>query len=174
VGSGGICKDRRCVTGCRTTSDCPIEAVCENDLCIDHCPNCDDENPCTVDSCERGACRHVAGNDGAACPVGVCQEAASCMGGACVATPKPDGTGCGTEYEMCLGGQCRGALVYCINDRDGGFSYADSTGQQDGFNVQGSCSCSSTSQISTTDGRSHACSVCETSALNRNEWICWQ
>jgi hypothetical protein len=174
TGSGQICANQRCVTGCRTTTDCPITDVCENAQCVNKCPNCDDGNPCTTDSCERGSCRHVAGNDGAACPTGPCQATASCAGGVCVAIPKPDGTGCGSEYEMCLQGACKNAVVYCTNDSGGGFTYADSTGRQDGFNVDGSCSCASSSQIATTDDRSHACSLCATSALHPNERICWE
>src|SRR5204862_7358803 len=48
--------------------------------------SCNDGNPCTVDSCQRGVgCLHAAVADGTACSDGdACTQADSCQSGACV------------------------------------------------------------------------------------------
>jgi hypothetical protein len=50
---------------------------------------CDDGDPCTADDCATGACTH---------------------------TPVGDGTVCGSDFEVCLGGSC--SLVDCFSDAD--------------------------------------------------------
>ncbi|MBI3206245.1 MAG: amidohydrolase family protein [Myxococcales bacterium] len=49
--------------------------------------SCDDQNPCTADSCDpTGGCGHASVPDGTACGTGL-----SCSAGACVAAPQPSG-----------------------------------------------------------------------------------
>ena len=63
-------------------SDCIVTRQCSKNNPND--PACDDQNPCTVDTCDPtfGVCHHVAGNQGALCrtPAGVCDVAEYCDG----------------------------------------------------------------------------------------------
>jgi hypothetical protein len=65
-------------------------------------PDCNDNNPCTVDGCGAGGCVHVAGNDGAACD---------------------DGSAC-TSGDVCAAGQCAGVSDLAVCD-DGNTCTAD-------------------------------------------------
>ncbi|MFZ4579499.1 MAG: peptidoglycan DD-metalloendopeptidase family protein [Myxococcota bacterium] len=103
------------------------------------CGNCDDNNPCTADSCNNGNCEHKDASggcdDGNACTVddacqgGGCSGKAKdcswlngpcasgqCQGGSCVAVQTAggcdDGDPC-TEGDACQGGACKGAAKPC-------------------------------------------------------------
>jgi hypothetical protein len=83
--------------------------------------DCNDVNPCTVDSCDQTlGCQHTAGNSGAVCraAVGSCDIAESCTGAstACPADQQqPNGTVCDdgnscTANEACQAGACTGGV----------------------------------------------------------------
>lgn len=60
---------------------------------------CDDGNPCTVDVCSEGTCKHPGGNDGAACDDGdSCTSEDACMAGVCIGTVPP-GSMCGFDED---------------------------------------------------------------------------
>jgi outer membrane protein assembly factor BamB len=95
----------RCVEGmCLGESrNCDDDNVCTDDFCdrqtgCVHVLNrdCDDGNPCTVDACDpvRG-CFHVDAEDGTACAEGVpCTEANICVAGRCQTFEVMDGAPC--------------------------------------------------------------------------------
>ncbi|HEX2573692.1 MAG TPA: kelch repeat-containing protein [Polyangia bacterium] len=69
-----------------TQCGCSNQAVCFGGVCSAE-QNCDDGNPCTVDSCEPGVgCRHEAIPDGSSCADDtVCNGDEICRGGICYA-----------------------------------------------------------------------------------------
>ncbi|MGB0592014.1 MAG: glycine rich domain-containing protein [Myxococcota bacterium] len=93
-----------------------VDDDCDGDL--DDVP-CDDQNPCTADTCEGEAgCGHVA-TPGASCDDGdlttandICGDDGSCAGdpitcpeGACIAAASPNGAECDVTYKA-LGAAC--------------------------------------------------------------------
>ena len=73
---------------------CTISDVCKKGKCIAEFANgCDDEDACTVDSCDKAAdkCVHVPGVDGIACDDGdLCTFGDACKAGLCVPKTKTD------------------------------------------------------------------------------------
>jgi hypothetical protein len=143
-GAGQYCDPakRACQPGCRADTDCKLAEQCQQHICVDNCPVCDDGNPCTDKSCERGVCKaklspngtacpddgnpcttdlcmsghcyHQPGNEGAACPSTKCMTNAACHSGMCSGPSLPDGTSCGaTDYDLCLAGACKSAKALC-------------------------------------------------------------
>ncbi|NUN13991.1 MAG: lamin tail domain-containing protein [Myxococcales bacterium] len=150
---GNVCTDELChpITGCDTTFNtvscadndaCATSKVCSLGACIGGDPiDCNDDNPCTADSCDSiVGCQHapVAGicDDSDVCTIGE-----SCAGGLC--TPGSvsdcddsdfctddwcdpvlgcqhtdnlllcdDGNEC-TTGDQCAAGSCQGTLVVC-------------------------------------------------------------
>ena len=112
AGAGDGCDDGDCCTSgdqcqvCDPAADagCPEMAL----LCGGAPKPCDDEVPCTVDSCscdEHGVpgCDHVAASDGTPCVAdpNVCTQGDSCLGGQCIpADPLPvdDNNPCTEDY----------------------------------------------------------------------------
>ena len=86
-------------------SDCIVTTECSKQNPND--PVCNDQNPCTVDSCDStlGVCRHVAGNSGTICrsAAGACDAQETCNGTSL--TCPPDGFATGTP--------CRNATGLC-------------------------------------------------------------
>jgi hypothetical protein len=74
---------------------------------------CDDGNPCTVDSCVRGqGCVHTP-SDGAACDDGnACTQTDTCVGGACTGS---NPIVCGAEDACHGGGTCDPTTGACSN-----------------------------------------------------------
>jgi hypothetical protein len=87
-----------------------------NGACVAGTPlDCNDGNPCTIDSCGAGACTHIAGNDGASCDDGsACTTGDVCAGGVCAGAGLPalcdDGNSCTTD--VCAGGPPQRALQF--------------------------------------------------------------
>lgn len=108
-GTCGTCAGATCSTGSCQGGQCvltPIPGCCTSD------GDCDDGNPCTVDTCVDGTCQHAAAAPGTTCgPNQVCQDGsciaacmpATCQAGQCGSTP--DGCGGTLDCGMCGTGQ---------------------------------------------------------------------
>jgi hypothetical protein len=132
IAAGTACSDGNACNGSET---CDGSGVCK----AGPTPDCDDQNPCTVDSClVAGGCGHVPGNDGAVCPItgapnGTCKAGACLPGtvtcnddgnpctaevvvnGVCTHPPAADDTVCNdgnlcTQKDVCKAGVCTGTL----------------------------------------------------------------
>ena len=130
----------QCVTindadGTSCADRCLVGGACTAGQCVGHMRSCDDNDPCTTDSCiAQEGCRHetrgcpassnpcevpvcdatsgcgiVPVVDGTACGVGDCQTAPICLSGRCERRAAPAGSACGT------GGRCQGPGL-CLGD----------------------------------------------------------
>lgn len=72
---------------CNDGNGCTTGDTCSNGACVGGPPpNCDDNNPCTNDSCSGGSCQHS--NNAAGCNDGnLCTTNDVCGGGTCGGTP---------------------------------------------------------------------------------------
>ena len=92
---------------CNDGSACTTGEVCSGGVCGGGSTiSCDDDNPCTVDTCAvGGGCQHtpVVCNDGNACTTDTCNP----LSGACVFAPVTcdDGNAC-NGVEICSAGAC--------------------------------------------------------------------
>lgn len=112
-----------CESGCTA-------GTCEAGACVGGPRNCDDENPCTADSCapETG-CRHDDGTSN--CPVpNPCQAPVCDPEAGCGTVSLPDGTSCGpgdcNGIPVCNAGQC---VVTSVLDAGCGCSDVRAPGQ---------------------------------------------
>jgi hypothetical protein len=124
------------VAGCQHQYTCPCNPADQNNTCTDNnvcngleacgtdgqchtvtpALNCDDNNPCTVDSCDSVAgCQPAAVQDGTSCSDGnVCNGNETCSGGACQpGTPIncDDGNPCTADSCDTTTGQCVHTLL---------------------------------------------------------------
>ncbi len=93
-------------SACSDGSVCTVGDTCLAGTCIPGgAPNCDDQNPCTTDTCSTdiGGCVHLAHADG---------------------NPCDDGDVC-TEGDSCATGQCAGAKSICACQQDKDCASAD-------------------------------------------------
>lgn len=123
-------------TGCSDGNACNGAETCQAGACTPGTPpNCNDNNPCTIDSCDNiNGCQHVAIANGTPCPNGtVCDGAETCQNGvptAGTALTCDDGlfcngaescnagTGCQPGTPPCSGlQQCDEAIDQCRNPR---------------------------------------------------------
>jgi MYXO-CTERM domain-containing protein len=73
---------------CSDGDACNGAETCQAGVCTSGAaPSCDDQNPCTTDSCDKAkGCQHAAVSDGTACGDGdVCNGDEVCVAGACSA-----------------------------------------------------------------------------------------
>ncbi len=126
---------------CNDGNECTVADKCDQDVCQGLLKDCDDNKPCTVDTCVPGAgCQHIdpgplACDDGNPCTVhekcsnGHCKggkpklcddddacTADTCSGGDCVFTPTNDACDDGdvcTVDDQCSQGICTGAQTDC-------------------------------------------------------------
>ncbi|MCD4740028.1 hypothetical protein K8R43_02410, partial [archaeon] len=106
--------DGCCPTGC-SGSDNDCSAACETD------ENCDDDNPCTNDTCNDGDCQytHIAENtpcSGGICCNGICNTTICEQNSDC-----DDGNACKKNFTCVSPGNCSATCNYdtintCIND----------------------------------------------------------
>ena len=82
VAAGQSCSDSNACNGAET---CNGQGVCSPGTA----PNCDDQNPCTTDSCTAtGGCTHTPGNEGGSCAdANACNGAEVCRAGVCAPAP---------------------------------------------------------------------------------------
>ncbi len=107
----------RYVTNCDDDNPCTDDSCDSSTGCV-HTPNtdsCDDGNPCTLnDVCSGGGCAGAARdcNDGNVCTTDACDP----LGGGCAHTNNTlscdDGDAC-TAPDVCGGGSCSGTAVTC-------------------------------------------------------------
>ncbi|KKS55771.1 MAG: Extracellular matrix protein, partial [Candidatus Magasanikbacteria bacterium GW2011_GWA2_42_32] len=110
----GACEVKSANQGgaCDDNTACTIGDACQGGKCLGAAIACDDQNPCTTDSCDAGkGCQHAnntaACNDGNDCTVGdVCQSGA-CVSGSSVCECQADAE-C-ADYED--NNLCNGTLV---------------------------------------------------------------
>jgi len=150
-GQGRYCETstRTCLVGCKENQECPLSDVCEDHVCKNNCPSCDDDNPCTTDSCERGECKSADASDGTTCPnANDCTVTSACSQGSCRPTSaRADGSQCGSSlFSYCLAGACKLTKVYCNythNQQTGYFaaSYSVRGGSGSAHVYQNSCGC---------------------------------
>jgi len=80
------------------------------------CPaSCDDNNPCTVDSCDTtvGACVNTQADEGSACTYACLAGGQGlCKFGVCTGTPAPDGTTCSDQNPCTVGDSCKNGLCF--------------------------------------------------------------
>jgi hypothetical protein len=88
--------------------------MCAND------PDCDDNNPCTVDTCDQGSftCMHVAGNAGTTChpATGPCEDDSQCDGSStsCPSNFKSTNFVCQQGSDLCEDdATCTGSSAAC-------------------------------------------------------------
>ncbi|MDI7269166.1 MAG: hypothetical protein QME96_14345, partial [Myxococcota bacterium] len=134
---GGMCVHPAAPDGLSCSSLTTCQGTCRSGACLGGV-NCDDEDPCTIESCDEltGCVAPIAAPDGTPCPDGdVCNGeeicgSAACMEGrpldcdddnpcsmdncdaidGCVYGPEPDGTTCSTAT-ICAGSCAGGACT---------------------------------------------------------------
>lgn len=119
------CEDGSCVhtptgdgSSCGETENC-VTPMCQAGACVSQtvAEACDDEDPCTEDTCEDNECAHDPAEDGTPCEDdNTCTEN-QCFGGECEevesfidGTPCDDFEDCTTDDE-CFQGECEGELI---------------------------------------------------------------
>ncbi len=78
----GECKTSNNTAPCDDLDGCTVGDTCQDGACVVSQPkSCDDENPCTIDSCQEGGCQYVAVvcDDGSECTVDACDEVEECV-----------------------------------------------------------------------------------------------
>ena len=109
VCAGGVCTHPagNDGAGCSDGDGCTVNDICSGGTCVGWPRDCDDDNPCTEDVCQNGACTHPPGNDGTACNDGdACTIGDSCVSGTCLGSPRncDDDNLCTDDY--CVAGGC--------------------------------------------------------------------
>ncbi|MBI5607274.1 MAG: lamin tail domain-containing protein [Deltaproteobacteria bacterium] len=152
---GSVCSDGDACDG----PDLCINGACKGTGAV----NCDDKNPCTVDSCDKlKGCQHLANS--LLCDDGnPCTTADACVGGACTGTVKAscscttgadcaqfeDGNACNGTLK-CSKGTCTVDLASVVQCADAGPCVAQacdpSTGKCAGQNLPAGTPCSDGSQ----------------------------
>ncbi|MCO4761033.1 MAG: hypothetical protein KC502_05980, partial [Myxococcales bacterium] len=107
----GVCKAKKLADGdkCDDGNACTKKETCQSGNCIDINKLCNDDNPCTTDSCDKAkGCQHAAASgsceDGDVCTVGE-----ACAGGKCAGAKAKDcgdGTTCTVDACDKTNGNC--------------------------------------------------------------------
>ena len=141
------CQHSALVGPCSDGTDCTVGDSCANGICVPGpLLDCDDANPCTIDSCHpQAGCEHVPNADpcddddactvGDVCSGGECQPGGAkdcdddnvCTGDSCApdkgcvyilnTLPCDNGNGC-TENDVCVGGECTAGPQIDCDDSD--------------------------------------------------------
>lgn len=126
-------------TACGDGNACNGAEVCQSGVCSPGAaPTCNDNNPCTTDSCNASSgCVYTTKANGASCSDGnACNGAESCQGGACTAgTPLT----C-NDNNPCTSDSCTGASGCVFSNKATGSSCSDGNQCNGGETCQdGSC-----------------------------------
>ena len=123
VSATGKCTHTSTGEPCNDGSACTVGDFCQSGKCKAGSPkDCDDQNACTGDSCDKGtgSCKHdnntLPCSDNDACTVGDVCAAGTCKSGAQKACD--DGDKC-TTLESCSGGKCQPGIQKTCDDGDG-------------------------------------------------------
>jgi len=101
---GKVCGDNGCGGSCGT---CPSGSSCSNGVCVSsasNCGNCDDNNPCTFDTCFNGQCVHDNNEELPGCSSINCIP--SCTGKSCGNDECGGSCGSCSIDETCKAGTC--------------------------------------------------------------------
>ena len=120
---GGSCAEDLDVLTCESQGGALREGTaCASAACARAPLPCEDDNPCTVDSCDsRSGCLHTPGNAGTLCrsSAGVCDANDSCdgVGAACPEQFVAAGTACRASSGVCdVAESCTGTSAACPAD----------------------------------------------------------
>ncbi|TNF24284.1 MAG: hypothetical protein EP329_25160 [Deltaproteobacteria bacterium] len=106
-------------TACDDGDACTTGDFCTaSGACVGAALSCDDDDPCTVDSCEAGACVHAPAEDGTVCDdADPCTTDDACVAGTCggVAADCDDGDACTVDH-CDAGGACVHDVLTCPED----------------------------------------------------------
>ncbi len=110
----GVCAHAAVANGttCSSANKCLLSTTCTNGVCGGTVKVCNDNNPCTTDTCttSTGACKYTA-SSGAACnDNNVCTVNDVCMSGLCKGTTK----NC-SDNNVCTTDSCDSATGACIS-----------------------------------------------------------
>ncbi|QDG53173.1 hypothetical protein FIV42_21225 [Persicimonas caeni] len=108
--------------GCTDDPCLPDTCAAQNKACrVDgngqaecYTPDCDDGNPCTVDTLVGGVCQHTTEPDGTSCSTDVCLVGQTCQSGQCVGSTPLD---C-DDQNPCTDDVCDPAQGGCVNIDD--------------------------------------------------------
>ncbi|GEM_PF-980298 len=135
-GPNGSCAGQIC--GCQPGfGDCTLDPGCETTLgsltfCRDCQESCEDNNPCTDDSCDAQlGCQH-APNTGACDDASACTDSDTCSGGTCQGVPKD----C-NDLNACTQDDCNPASGQCQHVNDDAAACSDNDGCTTGDHCQG-------------------------------------
>ncbi len=134
--STGACSNPNITNGaaCEEGNKCLNGDICQNGTCVagSTVPNCNDSNPCTLDSCQAATgCVNTPGNNGSACTDGnACTQTDTCSAGACVGS---NPVVCSASDQCHVAGVCQTASGTCTNPA-----------QTDGTNCNDSNACTQT------------------------------
>ncbi|PKN55529.1 MAG: hypothetical protein CVU56_20835 [Deltaproteobacteria bacterium HGW-Deltaproteobacteria-14] len=145
-------------TPCMPADLCATGGQCVAGQCtVTEYLDCDDDNPCTVDRCDGGACQHDNVADGTECDdETVCSLASACQAGTCTATELVD---CDDE-NACTADLCD-AETGCYQDNaEDGTSCDDANACSDASECQGG-TCFGTNFISCSDGNDCTTDFCD-------------
>ena len=131
--------------------------------------NCDDGNPCTIDSCDSmQGCQHTPVQDGTSCSDGdACNGLETCQGGFCFTGAPPD---C-TVGNPCVTGSCDPASGCIVNPVPDGTSCSDGNA----CNGQETCSngnCQPGTPLNCDDNNSCTADGCGAVAGCQHEYTC--
>ncbi len=116
-------------TACDDGDPCTLIDACATGVCKGAAIDCNDTNPCTVDSCVGGACKHTnvtgACDDNNGCTTGDACVAGACAGGVAVSCAS-DSKGCGNGVCKSTGSQSFTCSV--VAQQDGTACDADGNG----------------------------------------------
>ncbi|MBI1825430.1 MAG: FG-GAP repeat protein [Planctomycetes bacterium] len=101
-------------TSCSDGNVCNGAETCQNGACAAGTAlNCNDNNPCTTDSCvATSGCVYTNAPNGTACGSQIstdCDNADTCSNGTCVPNYDPSGTACTDDGNPCTGDVCNGS-----------------------------------------------------------------
>ena len=106
-------------TACPDRNPCNGTEVCQGGVCVAGGPtNCDDSNPCTIDSCNTvTGCQHAPVTNNVPCSDGnACNGVETCQAGACrpgTVLACDDGNGCTADSCNAVGGCVHTPIVGC-------------------------------------------------------------
>ena len=111
VCDGGICRTAAVAdeTVCDDGSSCTGNEKCTDGQCVGKIVSCDDDNPCTQDSCDPATGCNYSNVDGSQCSDGdACTWSDTCAGGQCggIAVVCDDGNVCTNDFCDTAKGEC--------------------------------------------------------------------